>query len=96
MPANKRRRPLDPDSAPGVLREMQPNDTFRAVTPSDTANIKSGPARALYIGGAGNVVAINENDVAVTFVGVPAGTILPIVTKRVNATDTTATNIVAL
>lgn len=96
MPANKRRRPLDPDSAPGVLREMQPNDTFRAVTPSDTVAIQGGPARALYIGGAGNVVAINENDVAVTFTAVPAGTILPIATKRVNATNTTATALVAL
>lgn len=96
MPASKRRKKLDPDSSPGVLSEMVPNDTFRAVTPSDTIAIKNGPARALYVGGAGNIVAINENDEAVTFVAVPAGSILPIVTKRVNATNTTATSIVAL
>jgi len=32
----------------------------------------------------------------VTFVGVPAGAVLPIATSRVNATNTTAANIVAL
>ncbi len=75
---------------------MVPNDSFRAVTPSDTLAIKGGPARALYVGGAGDVVAVNENGVAVTFAAVPAGTVLPIATARVNDTGTTATNIVAL
>jgi hypothetical protein len=96
MPASKRKNALDPNSTVGVVREMVPDTSFRAVTKSDTVNIASGPARALYVGGAGNLVAINENDVAVTFVAVPAGTILPIATKRVNSTNTTATNIVAL
>lgn len=75
---------------------MVPNDSFRAVTPSDTYPIKGGPARALYVGVTGDVVAINENGVAVTFTAVPAGAVLPIVTARVNATNTTANNIVAL
>ena len=96
MPASKRRTPLDPMSIPGALQEMVPNSSFRAVTPSDTHPIKGGPARALYVGGAGNVVALNENGVAVTFVGVPAGAVLPIATSRVNATSTTATNLIAL
>lgn len=96
MPDKRRRFALDPLSTPGALQNMVPDDTFRAVTPSDTLAIKGGPARALYVGGAGDVVAINENGVAVTFVGVAAGTVLPIATTRVNATDTTATNIVAL
>jgi len=96
MPASKRRTPLDPQSIPGALQEMVPNSSFRSVTPSDTISIKNGPARALYIGVAGNLVAINENGVAVTFKGLAAGTVLPITTKRVNATNTTATDIVAL
>lgn len=75
---------------------MVPNDSFRAVTPSDSHAIKGGPARALYVGGTGDVVALNENGVAVTFSAVPAGAVLPIVTARVNATGTTATNLVAL
>jgi hypothetical protein len=70
------------------------------VTPSDTAD---GPfpesARyfdALYIGGAGNVVVVGENNKTATFIGVPASRILPVRGKRVNSTNTTATNIVAL
>lgn len=75
---------------------MAPNNAFRAVTPSDTLPIKGGPARSLYVGGTGDVVAINENGVAVTFTAVPAGAVLPVATSRVNATGTTATNLVAL
>ncbi|WP_395734845.1 hypothetical protein [Prosthecobacter sp.] len=96
MPASQRRTPLDPMSIPGALQEMVPNSSFRTVTPSDTYAIKGGPARALYVGGAGNVAAINENGVAVIFTAVPAGAVLPIATNRVNATNTTATNIIAL
>ena len=96
MPAAQRRTPLDPLSIPGALQEMVPNNSFRAVTPSDTHPIKGGPARALYVGVTGDVTAINENGVAVTLSGVPAGAVLPIATARVNATGTTATNLVAL
>lgn len=96
MPQTKRRVLLDPQSVPGVLQDMVPNNSFRAVTPSNTIAIKGGPARSLYVGGAGNLVAINENGIAVTFTAVAAGSILPIVTARVNATNTTATAIVAL
>ncbi len=96
MPASQRRTPLDPQSIPGALQEMVPNSSFRPVTPSDTYAIKGGPARALYVGGTGDVAALNENGVAVTFAAVPAGAVLPIATARVNETGTTATNIVAL
>ncbi len=67
-----------------------------AVTPHDTTEIAGGQlTRGLYVGGAGNVVAIVGGN-AITFVGVPAGSILPIRTNRVNSTNTTATSIVAL
>ena len=69
--------------------------SFAAVTPDDSTNL-SQDTRGLYIGVAGNVVAVTTDDTAVTFVGVAAGQILPISCKRVNATSTTATNIVAL
>lgn len=95
-PGIKRPTSQDANSATGLLRDLVPDASFRAVTPSDTRNIPNGPARALYVGGAGNVCALNEEGVAVVFVGVPAGTILPITTKRVKSTSTTATNIVAL
>lgn len=96
MPLSKIRTLLDPQSIPGALQEMVPNAAFRPVTPSDTVAIKGGPARSLYVGVTGDVVAINENNVAVTFKAVPAGAVLPVATKRVNATGTTATDLVAL
>lgn len=96
MPANQRRNALDQNSTVGIVREMKPDESFRAVTPSDTVNIASGPARALYIGVTGDVVAVNENNVAITFKNAAQGSIIPISTKRVNATGTTATNLIAL
>jgi len=68
-----------------------------AVTPADNTALTNGSCRGLYVGGAGNIAAILDNDtVAVTFVGLAAGTILPVYAKYVQATGTTATNIVAL
>lgn len=74
-----------------------PAHTHAAVTPGDTAgaNLSELP-RGLYIGSAGDVVIVTDDDTAVTYVGVPAGTILPIAAKRVNSTNTTADDIVAL
>lgn len=66
-----------------------------AVTPSDTVGFGF-TSFGLYVGGAGNVVAVMANGETLTFNGVTAGTLLPIQVTRVNATSTTATNIVAL
>ena len=65
------------------------------VTPSDSANFAFGQARALYIGGAGNVTLDTVNGTAVLFTAVPVG-ILPVAAVRVRATGTAATGIVAL
>lgn len=66
------------------------------VTPSDTGHLEQ-PA-TLFVGGAGNVKVLpaGSDAAAVTFTGVAAGSILPIVVVRVYNTDTTATNIVAM
>jgi len=74
--------------------EIAPAAHYAAVTPSDTIGFAE--CEALYIGVAGNVVAVTPGGTAVTFVGVAAGLILPIRAKRINATSTTATSIVAL
>lgn len=68
---------------------------FAAITPSDTVNFAV-PPDAIYVGGAGNIVAVMGDGTTVTFSGVPAGTRLPIAPTRINATNTTATNLVAL
>ncbi len=74
----------------------KPAANAMAVTPSDSADLGT-PVRGLYIGGAGDLkVKMDEGEQVVTFVAVPAGSLLPISVDRVYATDTTATNIIAL
>lgn len=65
-----------------------------AVTTSDATVIPV--TRALFIGGAGNVVVRTVKGEQVTLTGVLAGTIYPIAVDKVLATSTTATNIIAL
>jgi hypothetical protein len=64
-----------------------------AVTPHDS---NPNVFNALFIGGAGNVKVVTKNGETVTFVGCAAGSILPVATTVVFATDTTATSIVGL
>jgi len=52
--------------------------------------------KAIYVGGAGDVAVRMYDGTDVTFAGVAAGTILPIMVKRVLSTGTDATNIVGL
>lgn len=67
-----------------------------AVTPSDSTDLVDIP-KAVYVGAAGNLVCTLVDDTtSVTFVGVQAGSILPIRPKRVFATGTTATSLLAL
>lgn len=67
------------------------------ITPNDSTDLEN-VARALYIGTAGNISLIPSGPgaLSVTFTNVQDGTILPISVSRVNATSTTAANIVAL
>lgn len=65
-----------------------------AVTPSDSTDL--GVTRGLYVGGAGDVVVtMAEQGTNITFVGVPAGTFMPIQVRLVMAA-TSATSILAL
>jgi hypothetical protein len=72
-----------------------------AVTPSDTVNIPAvtggtNNGCVLYVGGDGDLKVTTIGGDDVTFVGVLAGTFLPVHVLRVWSTGTTATNIVAL
>lgn len=74
-----------------------PAGSYFAVTTSDVVGGNfTTPARGLYVGVGGNVSVVPPTGAAVTFVGVPAGSILPVEAIRVNTTGTTATNIVGL
>lgn len=80
--------------------DIGPYNLAEAVTKSDTVNFAGftagkGLSDALYVGGAGIVVAIMENGDAIQFTCV-AGQVLPVAMKRVNSTTTTATLMVAL
>lgn len=77
-----------------MANQTDPARQFAAVTPHDTTNFP--PCRALYVGTGGNLVAVDLNGTAVTFVTVQSGSVLPIQCRRVNSTNTTASNIVAL
>ena len=79
----------------GEVGNLNVSITYEAVTPSDSTDLTT-LARAIYVGGAGNVVAVQHDGTAVTFTAVPAGTVLPIAVRRINSTSTTATSIVAL
>lgn len=82
----------------GVYRSANataPAHSATAVTPSDATVLPI--TRALYVGGAGNLaVTMGEDGNNVTFVGVLAGMVYPLQVSKVLATNTTATNIVAL
>jgi hypothetical protein len=65
-----------------------------AITPADSDLVA--PVRALYVGGAGNLRINDTGGGSVIFYNVPAGTILPVMARRVWLTSTTASNIVGL
>ena len=68
-----------------------------AIVPSDSTDLPN-VTKAIYVGTAGDVVlrAVFTDTVSVTFKNVQPGMILPVCAKRVMATGTTATNLVAL
>lgn len=78
-----------------MIRDGAIYNKAAAITTSNTVNIPEGPTDAIVVGGTGNLVAVFENDVAVTL-AVTAAQLLPVRIKRVNATSTTATGLVAL
>ena len=67
-----------------------------SVTPNDSTDLAN-VARALWVGTGGNLNLLLIGDTSpVVFANVPSGTLLPVRAKRVYATSTTATGIVAI
>lgn len=68
-----------------------------AVTPHDSNEIGTYEPKGLYVGGAGNIAMRLLGDTAdITWTGVQAGSILPVVPQYIRATGTTATGLIAL
>jgi len=73
-----------------------------AITPSDTVDfVASGRTvlslcDAFVVGVAGNVTGVQQDGSTVLFTAVPVGVVIPARLKRINATGTAATGIVAL
>ncbi len=86
---------------PSFADRTEPAYSAAAVTPSDSVALSTTstglPCRGLFIGTGGDVAVKLANDtVAVTFKNVSSGSLLPLCALYVMATNTTATDIVAL
>ncbi len=75
---------------------IAPARNVTLLTPDDNNDLAN-VAKALWVGGAGNISLIAVDDsAAVTISGIAAGSVLPIRAKRVRSTGTTTTLIVNL
>jgi hypothetical protein len=77
-----------------LLNNIQPAKSAANVSPNDTININE--TKGLYVGASGDVKADMWDGTTVTFTALSAGVTHPLSVKRVYATGTTATGIVAL
>jgi len=73
-----------------------PGYSFSAITPSDTIDDPKGPFKAIYVGVGGDIAIVGLDNVAVTFKGAITGSILPLIGRRVNSTNTGATDMVGI
>lgn len=88
---------LNDQGTPVPVGATEPATSLAAVSPHASNALPGGTCRGLWVGAAGDVSIVAESDAAaVTIVGVPAGTLLPIRAKAVRVSGTTATSIVAL
>lgn len=82
------------------MSEMtRPAATTAAVTASngtDISKVDGFYPRALYVGTGGDVAVVTPDGAVSTFKNVASGSVLPVQTRRVNSTNTTAADIVAL
>jgi hypothetical protein len=82
--------------AQGGKNAVERYTVWKPITTSDATNLTGGVTHAVWVGGAGNIAAVAQDNTVQNFLAVPAGTWLPIGAKRINATNTTATNMLAL
>lgn len=66
-----------------------------SISPNDAQDLLQ-VTRAIYVGVSGDISVVMKSGEAVSFIGVGAGAVLPLRVARVNATGTSASNIVGL
>lgn len=64
-----------------------------AITPNDSTDLATA-ARAVYVGGSGDIRVQDLDGNDITLSGAVAGSTIPLAVKRVYSTNTTATNLV--
>ena len=79
----------------GIIASPNAAEYAASVTPSDATYLAQ-TTRSLWVGGDGNINVEMSNGDVVLFSGVSGGSLLPLRVRRVLATLTTATLIVAL
>lgn len=82
---------------PAFINNRQTGSAVDAkpVTPSNSVDLPDGPARAIFVGAAGDLSIVTGGGSTVTLVGLSAGQLVPLMAVRVRSTGTTATNIIA-
>ena len=84
------------------MPDISPTNKWVAVSPSDTVDLLLYTQRAeltdaLYVGtGGGDVACVDQSGDVTVFTAVPAGTTLRVGVRRINASGTSATSILAL
>jgi hypothetical protein len=66
-----------------------------AITASDSTDFTY-LTRAIYVGTSGHVAVVTDDGTVVTYKNVPSGGRIDVVAKRVNSTNTTATDLVGM
>ncbi len=79
---------------PSQFEKLAHPDNADAVTPNNSTDLTN--KGILYVGTGGNISVITAGEQTVTFSNVPDGAFIPVSIARVNATGTTASNILVL
>ena len=73
----------------------QPAGNLLAITPSDAAELEY-LVRGIYVGGAGDLTVMTLGGTIGVFVGVTAGSIIPVLAIKVYSTGTSASNLLGM
>ena len=73
-----------------------PGYNYSAITPSNSVDEANGPFKAIYVGGPGDIALVGLDNVAVVIAAAVAGSIIPLIGRRVNATSTTASLLIGI